>query len=333
MRTPEKYLELTFSSPIAVCIEKFIAQQRAVGFIYNTQAKNLRSFDRFVATQNCPPNTLAKEIVNAWIDSRPNEKINTQRKRANLIKLLGQFMLKIGCEAYIPPITVTRAIPPNYIPHIYTDDELARFFTAADNLPRNNQSCRSLAAPVFFRILYGCGLRESEARKLRLCDVDLKNGVLAIKDSKLGKSRTIPMSPSLTERCRDYSEQIHKFSGKDDYFFSPKAGGMYSRGAFLRMFMESLYRAGIPYGGKGAGPRMHDFRHTFAVHCLRNWAKEGVDMTTAFPYLSVYMGHCDLRSSQYYLRLTSELFPHITETLENELGGIIPGRSGSHENN
>lgn len=324
MRTPEKYLKLTFSSPIADCIEKFIAQQRIVGYIYNTQANDLKQFDRFIATQDCPLNTLPKEIVNAWIGHRPNEKINTQRKRANLIKLLGQFMLNIGCEAYIPPITVTRAIPPNYIPHIYTDDELARFFSAADRLPCNNSGNRSLAAPVFFRMLYGCGLRESEARKLRLCDVDLDNGVLAIKDSKLGKSRTIPMASSLTQRCSDYMKQVHEASNNDDYFFSPKAGGMYSRGAFHRMFMESLYLAEIPYGGKEAGPRMHDFRHTYAVHCLRNWATGGVDMTTAFPYLSVYMGHCDLRSSQYYLRLTSELFPHITQAIEKELGGIIP---------
>lgn len=333
MRMPEKYLELTFSSPIAECIERFVAQQRSVGYVYNTQAKALQRFDRFAATQSCPANTLSKEIVNVWIDRRPNEKVNTQRKRANLIKQLGQFMLKIGYEAYIPPITLTRSIPPNYIPHIYTDEELARFFSATDHFPNNNWGNRSLAAPVFFRMLYGCGLRESEARKLLLCDVNLENGTLAIRNSKLGKSRTIPMAPSLTERCRDYIEQVHEVSSKDDYLFSPKSGEMYSRGAFLRMFMESLYRAKIPYGGKDVGPRMHDFRHTFAVHCLRNWANGGADITTAFPYLSVYMGHCDLRSSQYYLRLTSELFPHITEALEKELGGIIPERSSLHENN
>ncbi len=333
MKIPEKYMEFTFSSPISECIEKFIAQQRAIGFVFNDQSKHLRSFDRFVSTQNCPPNTLPKELVNMWIDSRPNEKPTTQRKRANLIKQLGQFMVKNGYEAYIPPITVTRAIPPDYIPYIYTNEELARFFTATDNLPRSSASNRSLAAPVFFRMLYGCGLRESEGRKLRVRDVDLEKGTLAINATKLGKSRLIPMAPSLLQRCRDYSRQVHKHSNPDDFFFAPSKGGMYSRGAFLRMFHESLRKAKIPYGGKGKGPRMHDLRHTFAVHCLRKWSQNSTDITTAFPYLAVYMGHCDLRSSQYYLRLTSELFEHITDSLNEQFSDVIPKAGDVYENN
>ncbi|MGX8710955.1 MAG: tyrosine-type recombinase/integrase [bacterium] len=333
MKIPEKYMNYTFSSPISESIEKFIIQQRAVGFIFNDESKSLRSFDRFVSTQICPPNTLSKEIVNMWIDSRPNEKPTTQRKRANLIKLLGQFMLKNGYEAYIPPITVTRAIPPNYIPYIFTDEELARLFSATDHLPHSTTSNRSLIAPVFFRMLYGCGLRESEGRKLRIRDVDLEKGTLAINDTKLGKSRLIPMAPSLLQRCKNYSYQIHGNSNAGDFFFSPPKGGMYSRGAFLGMFHESLRIAKIPYGGKGKGPRMHDLRHTFAVHCLRKWVQNGTDITTAFPYLSVYMGHCDLRSSQYYLRLTSELFEHITDSLNRQLGDIIPKAGDVYENN
>lgn len=332
MKVPEKYVKLTFSSSIADCIERFIAQQRNAGYIYNTQAKDLKRFDNFVIKQDCPPNTLPKEIVAAWIEHRPNEKTNTQRKRANLIKQLAQFMLSVGYEAYVPPITITRAVPRNYIPHIYTDDELARFFTAADSLPCHCGN-RHLAAPLFFRMLYGCGLRESEARKLRLCDVDTETGTLAIKNSKLGKSRTIPMAPSLVQRCQDYIGQVHKHSNRGNYLFSPQSEEMYSRGAFLRMFMESPYHAGIPYSGKGIGPRMHDFRHTFAVHCLRKWVATGVDLTVTLPYLSAYMGHSDLRSSQYYLRLTAELFPHITNHLEKELGEIIPNGGNLHETN
>ena len=82
--------------------------------------------------------------------------------------------------------------------------------------------------------------------------------------------------------------------------------------------------AGISHGGRGHGPRVHDLRHTYAVHVLRKWVRGGVDLTTALPYLSAYMGHSGIRSSQYYLRLTAELYPDITCALEQEFGWMIP---------
>ena len=92
--------------------------------------------------------------------------------------------------------------------------------------------------------------------------------------------------------------------------------------------MKLLYRAGIAHGGKGYGPRVHDYRHTFAVHSLQKSIGKGQDIMTMLPILATYLGHKDLRGTQYYLRLTTDLYPYILETLEHKYGNLLEG--GEH---
>lgn len=88
------------------------------------------------------------------------------------------------------------------------------------------------------------------------------------------------------------------------------------------MFRQILFVARIPHTGNG--PRMHDFRHTFAVECLKKWVRSGKDITSALPVLSAYLGHKGLQSTQDYLRLTAEMFPDITARIQSHFGNIIP---------
>lgn len=97
----------------------------------------------------------------------------------------------------------------------------------------------------------------------------------------------------------------------------------------LRKF---LWKAGISHGGRGKGPRVHDFRHTMAVHCLRRWVMEGKNLQSYLPVLQAYLGHVSLSDTAYYLHLTADLFPNITEQVENVLGDIIPKVGGYDEN-
>ena len=94
-------------------------------------------------------------------------------------------------------------------------------------------------------------------------------------------------------------------------------------------FRDYLLMADIPHDAKG--PRIHDFRHGLAVENLRRWAKEGADMSNKLPYLSAYMGHTDFRATQYYLRLTAEIYPEMIEMMEKACLDIIP--EGGFEDN
>jgi integrase/recombinase XerD len=175
--------------------------------------------------------------------------------------------------------------------------------------------------PALFRVLYACGLRIGEALRLQVRDVDLAAGVFTIREGKFRKDRLVPISPSLQAHLQRY----HASMGERDTFFPAPDGGIYSHHAPYTMFRRMLRAAKIPHGGRGQGPRVHDFRHTFAVRRLEAWYREGVDLSSKLPVLSTYLGHESLQGTQRYLQLTASLLPDIALALERRYGTIIPG--------
>lgn len=74
--------------------------------------------------------------------------------------------------------------------------------------------------------------------------------------------------------------------------------------------MDVLHACGIPWD-RQAGPRIHDWRHTFAVHRLLAWYRDGEDVNARLPALATYMGHVDISSTQVYLQPTAELLGEV----------------------
>lgn len=142
--------------------------------------------------------------------------------------------------------------------------------------------------------------------------------------SKFAKHRQIPISPQMLERMRVYCQHVHMFSEPDSWFFPGFASKPMTMGNVEKNLRKFLWQAGISHGGRGKGPRVHEFRHTHAVHCLRRWVLEGKDLRAYLPVLQAYLGHVEFRDTVYYLRLTADLFPNITEHIQAEMGDIIP---------
>lgn len=207
----------------------------------------------------------------------------------------------------------------------YTEDELRHFFHETDKCHYVSECPnRHFIMPVFFRMIYSCGLRLSEARLLTVEDVDLENGILSIHHSKKDNSRLIPMSNQLTERCKVYYSKVHLFSENKSFFFPGLNGKPMTVGNTYKNFRRFLWKAGISHGGHGKGPRIMDFRHTFACHCLKKWVLEERDLFTYLPFLKTYMGHDSFEETAYYLRLTADVFPNISIKLEGCYSDIIP---------
>lgn len=154
--------------------------------------------------------------------------------------------------------------------------------------------------------------------------MDLHAGVLTVNDGKFNKDRLVPMSAELIHRCEDYTKQVHLFKENNTYFFPSPAGQAVTIGNAYKNFRKFLWQAHISHGGWGKGPRTHDLRHTFAVHCLRNWVFQGKDLAAYLPVLKTYLGHHSFRDTAQYLRLTAELYPDITAKVEKAFGHVIP---------
>ncbi|MDR0936277.1 MAG: tyrosine-type recombinase/integrase [Oscillospiraceae bacterium] len=230
------------------------------------------------------------------------------------------FLREYGRSDFVPQ-PAPRA-PGRFVPYIFTHYEIERFFSAADSIEYKRQAPLAYKIyPLLFRMLYCCGMRMSEATSLRAEHVDLKNGVLTILNAKHNKDRLIPMSDSLTQLCRAYSEEVLPI-GSEFFFPSPYGGQLASTTVYNR-FRDLLWKAGIQHLGRGKGPRVHDFRHSFAVHRLAKWSLDGIDLYTTIKLLSVYLGHKDLSSTQVYLRLTAEVFPYVTAKFETSFGDVF----------
>jgi len=181
-------------------------------------------------------------------------------------------------------------------------------------------------------MIYQCGLRVTEARLLKVGEVDLLNGVLNIQHSKKDNSRLVPMSDKLMKWAREYCSKVHAFASPQDYFFPGLCGRPMTITNVYHNFRRFLWRAGISHGGRGKGPRIHDFRHSYAVHCLKKWSEQGKDLTAFLPMLRTYMGHDSFQDTAYYLRLTADVFPNIALKLEGMFAWIIPELAGDfHE--
>lgn len=313
-----------FTGPFAPMCEVFVEQKRACGLAYDQQAMLLRMFDSFCKGYEIQNFTITKELAVAWCQKRPNEKDVSRRSRVGEMQRFSVFLSKQGYPSYLLP-----ALPKQgemHTPYIFTKDELRRIFERLDTLILTNSSPnRHLTYPLLIRILYGFGLRISEALSLKKGDVDAENGVLHIHHGKNDRERLVPMSESLTARCRQYLLAVHQSTPDELPFFYTKSQTGYSKSSISRAFKGFLWDVGIPYRGTNLGPRVHDLRHTFVCHNIQRWAEEGTAIYSRLPVLSKYLGHTSVSATQWYLRLSAEIYPHIRQICEAELGGMYAG--------
>lgn len=313
-----------YRSCFASIIEQFVNEKRSMGFRYESEAKKLAHFDRFLSAKQCQ-SRIERDIIEQYIAKKPEESCRNHNARYFLIKKVCYYMQLNGLDVYVPPSFTSVKGQSDFIPYILSSPQIAALIAAADNFPFNPKSeHRHIVLPMFLRLAYCCGLRASEALNLKQVDVDLNKGILHIKKSKFGNERYVPMSVDITDYAKAYTHRMAKILDKTHIFLPSSRLREYTTGYIYTLYRRTLIYAGISHFGKGNGPRLHDLRHTFAVHCLKKWVEQGVDVEAALPYLSAYMGHVSIYSTQRYLRLTHEVYPLITNAVEKLCGNIVP---------
>jgi integrase/recombinase XerD len=316
---------MTAEIVLADAITALVAQKRAVGYKYVSEERVLARFEAFCRGEFPGLSTVTQASVEAWVASARRRGVTpaTLQGLAAPVRELARWLGRRGVEAYVLPAGVL-ARPARYVPHIYTDQELAALFAETDRCHYCPEvPFRHLVMPVLFRTLYACGLRCSEARLLRPEDVDIDAGVLQIRDAKGGKDRQVPVTEPLRVRLADYLAQLAGRPGSD-WFFPGRAGLPLTLGNVEKNFRRFLWQARISHGGRGRGPRVHDLRHTFAVNNLRFWFAQGENVNALLPVLQTYMGHASLSDTAYYLRLTAESYPDITARVQHAIGDVVP---------
>jgi len=315
--------EKAFVGEFKEMLEGFIKHKRSLGYKYDTIRDDLRRFSEYTLNYKVENMCLRKELVLGWTARRKNESVKTWEHRASDLRQFALYLQSQGYEAFIP-LKTHKVRRCEYIPYIFTHGEIDRFFQAVDTISPHSRSNKHKSYPLLFRLLYCCGFRISEICHLKISDVDFDKGVLFIRGSKFNGDRLVPMSVPLANMVTKYHALFNKNIPPENYFFRNKNGSPLTRDRVYKVYRQLLWKARISHGGKGKGPRLHDFRHAFCVHTLAKQVKDGVDLYITLPILSVYVGHNSVGATQRYLRLTAEAYPDLIEQVSRTCAYVIP---------
>jgi integrase len=292
----------TFQSKFSERITAFIRQKKLLGFPYVGSTGILRMFDLFCLKHFPAETALTKEICLSWAVRRDTEQIKSFYTRLSPIREFAKYLNGIGEPAFIIPKGFVCGAH-KHVPYIYTEEEITRIWQAFDEIvPRKRYPVRHLVLPAMVRLLYCCGLRPVEARKLKTCDINLHTGKIFIRESKGYKDRIVMLADDALEYFNAYNEKVCRLMPGREWFFPRSNDSLQIKDCFQDAFKKVRVKLGLEQSGSTL-LRLYDFRHTFATHRLYLWMREGKDLTAMLPYLCAYMGHSQLSDTYYYIHL------------------------------
>jgi len=310
--------QFEYRSVLAPYIEDFIHMKEASGCNFLRGKWILYEIDRFFQENNVPDPAITRELVNQWRKTRINDSSSTLYNKYSIIAQLTRFMSRQGQECFIPRLPGDGRSKCNFTPYIFTNNQMDRLLQMSDRLRIHDRHMNNtiFCVPAILRLLYSTGLRISEALSIKNEDVKLNEGFILIRKTKNGSERLAPINGSLCEVLQQYvsyRDRIPvKYVGSPNSFFFVKTDGTYCKAqAIYQWFRKLLIECGIPYTGNHHGPRVHDLRHTFAVHSMVQMAHEGRDLYSSLPIISACLGHKSLFATEQYVRLTGEMYPEL----------------------
>ena len=309
--------KFNYRSIYAPYFKQFIATKQALGYVSLRTEWIFLELDKFFLNMNVKILGITSEQVHQWRATRINDAPNTIYTKYSILSQFCRFMCKIGYDSYVPMMPVNTG-KNSFTPYIFSNQEMASIFCVCDNLQLydRHMSTIQFIIPAIIRLLYGTGLRISEALSLKNKDVNIEKRSIHIRKSKNGEERLIPLSDTMTEvlkqylHYRDQMPVSHIYDINSFFFVSPN--GTYCRsGSVYQWFRKVMSKSGIPFQGDHKGPRVHDLRHTFAVHSLVKMSKAGLYLYYSLPLLSIFLGHKSLSATDHYVRLTTEMYPNL----------------------
>jgi integrase/recombinase XerD len=284
-------------------VTQYITLKQSLGFRFQSERIILKTFCRTMGKIHM--DQVKPVAVRAFLDGHGPVTRHWSRKWETLRGFYG-FALARGWARRSPLPTEAPKVAMIFTPYIYSMPELQRLLQAIS--PEHTRSLSPLTMRVLLLLLYGAGLRLSEALKLEDADVDVKDALLHVRCSKFFKSRLVPVGPKLAGVLADYARQRPAGGVSHHRFFRSNTGAPVNCFTVQRVFQALRLAADVKRtDGSRYQPRLHDLRHTAAVHRLVAGYREGADLQMLLVQLSTYLGHVSLAGTQKYLTMTPEL--------------------------
>lgn len=289
-------------------VTQYIEYKQSLGMGFENEAKILRFFCRTIGDLEIA--NVGTDQVREFLDGSRPVTFYWYRKYEALLGFYRYAMLRNYVGTFPLPTSSPKAAQA-FRPHIYTADEINRLLRATDAPQPNWSKISPRTMRALLLTLYGAGLRISEALTLTIADADFQNDVLTIRESKFYKSRLIPIGRDLSGVLNDYAAQRQQTSHSAEAaapFFCTRKGRPINLGNARSAFARLRKQAGVARNEDARyQPRLHDLRHSFAVHRLVAWYRAGENVQRLLPHLSTYLGHISIAATQRYLTMTPEL--------------------------
>lgn len=327
VRTRKKHVPYIFTSVLAKEIGGYVRLLSEIGRHLHVAKCALRSLDKYLVTLELKEKSLSKQIISDWLKTLD---ITSKTKGCyiSIIKGFAKYLMSIGIYAGCPdeyPIEKSE-----YIPYVFSDEEIRQLFDAADNRIGESMVTRSnLIFPILLRILYGCGLRINECCSLRWKDVDLDNGILTILEAKNLKQRFVPMDTSLTETLKSYHMFVSCQKICDDYLFESdrNPGIPFQAQTFGYWFEKILEKTDIKYikpAQQQRGICPNCLRHTFTLKSFLKHEDNGERYHDYAPFLAEYLGHIGPVETETYLRSNYTIYTQSHQRVNDAIGHLFP---------
>jgi len=321
--------EYVFKSVFAPYIHNFLTVKDTMGFGLKKFKGVFKEFDLFFIAETVEAPCITRSLIAKWKATRVNDSNRTLYDKYSIISQFSKYMSHIGYPCYAP--CLPRRNFGNYVPCVFTHDQISDIFHACDSfvMACGNMDCKLFAIPAILRLLYSTGMRVGEAVGLRNGDMDLEHNRIIIRKTKNRRHRLIPLHPSMYQVLYQYRNARNRFplqdmNTPDAFFFISPSGQPLNRGNIYTWFKKALKKCGIPHLGKHHGPRVHDLRHTCAVHALMQQVKNGSDIYCILPVLSIFLGHKTITGTEHYVKLTLEMYPDIIKSEQSISSFVFP---------
>jgi integrase len=294
-------------------LERYLNMRQGLGYKYQHQARRLADFVSFMEKREAT--TITTKLAVTWA-TRPPDRHASWTLRLTDVRGFARHVANFDPKTEVPPAGILPRLK-RAKPYVYSDAEINALLAAALALP---PACglRRWTYYYLFGLIAVTGLRLSEVIGLQRDDVDLKNGMLTVRQSKFGKSRLVPLHSTTRSALSSYAERrdTHLESRCAPHFFVAERGGRLLHQYVHRVFWRLSREIGLRRQDDHSGPRVHDFRHRFAIQPLLRWYREEVDVEQQLPVLSTYLGHTCVRDTYWYLSACPELMQEAARRLD-----------------
>ena len=297
-------------------IDQFILSRQGLGTRFVTQSSVLRHFLKGV-DDGVGSDEVTREQVRAFL-AGSGPLTQTRALKYSVLTGFYRYAISRGYATWSPLPDNEPKKPRPLPPHVYSRGEVRRLL---DGLGRGRRAWQLDADTMrtLILLLYGAGLRAGEARRLTLADVDLTGAVLTVHRSKFYKTRLVPVGAQLADVLASYARRRAARplpEGKNSSFLAYRDGTPLKKGTVEQRFARLRRRVGVLDMEGHQAPGLHSLRHSFAVHRVTAWYREGADVQRLLPFLSTYLGHARLSDTQVYLTMTPELLQEASVRLE-----------------